>query len=323
MNSIVKGNFSECFAPKPPPAWNFNLFLFVLWGIGVIIRYFILLPLRIIWFILGSTVFLGFYFTFFFLPESGKWRDWRTMLIRKSLQYYGALVWMISLNCVIQYHGTPPVRRKNQIYVANHSSLIDFIILLSHNVFGTVGQKHTGLVGVLQDKLIAPLQNIWFERSEVRDRKIVSERMTQHINDLSNPPLLIFPEGVCVNNEYCVMFKQGAFQLGAEVCPIAIRYNKMFSDPYWSSRDESFVTHVLRLMKSWCLVVDVWFLEPQLQASNESPIEFANRVKKMICKYAVLIDVPYDGMMKYYVPSEKLKVEKQKMFADKLKKIEK
>lgn len=28
-------------------------------------------------------------------------------------------------------------------------------------------------------------------------------------------PLLIFPEGTCVNNEYCVMFKRGAFDLGA------------------------------------------------------------------------------------------------------------
>jgi hypothetical protein len=27
-------------------------------------------------------------------------------------------------------------------------------------------------------------------------------------------PLLIFPEGTCVNNEYCVMFKRGAFDLG-------------------------------------------------------------------------------------------------------------
>jgi len=48
--------------------------------------------------------------------------------------------------------------------------------------------------------------------------------MTDHIQDLSNPPLLIFPEGVCVNNEYIVMFKQGAFSLGAEICPIAIKY---------------------------------------------------------------------------------------------------
>jgi glycerol-3-phosphate O-acyltransferase 3/4 len=48
--------------------------------------------------------------------------------------------------------------------------------------------------------------------------------MIEHISDVSNPPLLIFPEGVCVNNEYCVMFKQGAFSLGAEICPIAIKY---------------------------------------------------------------------------------------------------
>ena len=30
------------------------------------------------------------------------------------------------------------------------------------------------------------------------------------------------PQGTCVNNEYCVMFKRGAFELGATVCPIAV-----------------------------------------------------------------------------------------------------
>lgn len=38
-----------------------------------------------------------------------------------------------------------------------------------------------------------------------------------HVNDPDTPPLLIFPEGTCVNNEYCVMFKRGAFDLGATV----------------------------------------------------------------------------------------------------------
>ena len=40
--------------------------------------------------------------------------------------------------------------------------------------------------------------------------------------------LLIFPEGVCVNNDYCVMFKKGPFEIeGVEICPIAIKYNKV------------------------------------------------------------------------------------------------
>lgn len=37
-------------------------------------------------------------------------------------------------------------------------------------------------------------------------------RLREHIQGVDNNPLLIFPEGTCVNNHYTVMFKK--------VCPI-------------------------------------------------------------------------------------------------------
>jgi glycerol-3-phosphate O-acyltransferase 3/4 len=183
----------------------------------------------------------------------------------------------------------------------------------------TVGQKHPGFVGFLQNQVMAPLRNIWFERFESRDRGLVSTRMKEHISDITNPPLLIFPEGVCVNNEYCVMFKKGVFEMkDVEIIPIAIKYNKMFSDPYWSSKDESFIGHIARLMKSWCLVVDVWYLEPQKKQPNENAIDFAARVQKMIATKAGLTNLHWDGYLKYYAPSERMKNERQKIFADQL-----
>jgi glycerol-3-phosphate O-acyltransferase 3/4 len=47
------------------------------------------------------------------------------------------------------------------------------------------------------------------------------------------------------------------------VCPVAIKYNKIFVDAFWNSRRQSFSQHLLRLMTSWAAVADVWFLEPQ------------------------------------------------------------
>lgn len=32
------------------------------------------------------------------------------------------------------------------------------------------------------------------------------------------------------------MFKKGAFDLGATVYPVAIKYNKIFVDAFWNSR---------------------------------------------------------------------------------------
>ena len=80
----------------------------------------------------------------------------------------------------------------------------------------------------------------------MKDRKVVGERMKAHVAAQDTTPLLIFPEGTCVNNEYCVMFKRGAFDLDATVCPIAIKYNKIFVDAFWNSRRQSFTAHLVR-----------------------------------------------------------------------------
>ena len=47
-----------------------------------------------------------------------------------------------------------------------------------------------------------------------KDRAHVAKEIKAHAADVSKPPLLVFPEGTCVNNEYIVMFKRGAFELG-------------------------------------------------------------------------------------------------------------
>lgn len=53
--------------------------------------------------------------------------------------------------------------------------------------------------------------------TEVNDRHIIASRMKAHVSNPDAIPLLIFPEGTCVNNQYTVMFKRGAFDLGATV----------------------------------------------------------------------------------------------------------
>jgi len=90
---------------------------------------------------------------------------------------------------------------------------------------------------------------------QVRDRAIVAKRMKAHVASADSTPLLIFPEGTCVNNEYCVMFKRGAFDLDASVYPIAIKYNKIFVDAFWNSRTQSFTNHLVRIAAMNCLIL--------------------------------------------------------------------
>lgn len=49
-------------------------------------------------------------------------------------------------------------------------------------------------------------------------------------------------------------------------------------------------------MRSWCLVCDVWYLEPEHRLKEESSIQFANRVKTLIAKRAHLTSLDWDGI---------------------------
>ncbi|KAK6121533.1 hypothetical protein DH2020_044724 [Rehmannia glutinosa] len=224
---------------------------------------------------------------------------------------------------VVKYHGPRPSIRPKQIFVANHTSMIDFIVLEQVTAFAVIMQKHPGWVGLLQSTILESLGCIWFNRSESKDREIVARKLREHVHGADNNPLLVFPEGTCVNNHYTVMFKKGAFELGCTVCQIAIKYNKIFVDAFWNSRNmlkfclqAILTTHLLQLMTSWAVVCDVWYLEPQNLKPGETPIEFAERVRDIISVRAGLKKVPWDGYLKYSRPSPKHRERKQQSFAE-------
>lgn len=38
-----------------------------------------------------------------------------------------------------------------------------------------------------------------------------------------NPPILVFPEGTCINNTSVMQFKKGSFEVGSVIFPVAIK----------------------------------------------------------------------------------------------------
>ncbi|KAF9618979.1 hypothetical protein IFM89_002974 [Coptis chinensis] len=94
------------------------------------------------------------------------------------------------------------------VFVANHISMIDFIVLEQMTAFAVIMQKHPGWVGLLQSTILESVGCIWFNRSEAKDREIVARKLREHVQGVDNNPLLIFPEGTCVNNHYTVMLKK-------------------------------------------------------------------------------------------------------------------
>jgi len=309
-NAIVDDSFNRCFQMKDQQPWNFNFYLYPLWVIGFIVRHFVLLPLRFTWLVLTLALFfLLFFIVHNVLPEK------KAQIVKRKLLEYLAAAFVMSWTGVIKYHGPKPIRRGGVVYVSNHTSMIDYHVVAQVSLFACIMQKHPGWVGFIQNTALKAVDCITFNRTDIKDKQAVSRRLKEHVRDPTKLPLLIFPEGTCVNNEHCVMFKRGAFDLGVPVCPIAIKYDKTFVDAFWNSRKQSFSAHLIKLMSSWSVVADVWFMEPQTIRENETSIEFAERVRAMIAKKAGLKMVAWDGMLKYYRPHPRERIARQNTFS--------
>ncbi|EME26369.1 Glycerol-3-phosphate acyltransferase 4 [Galdieria sulphuraria] len=318
-DALVGDSLSRCFSSEPPKPWNFltrncsqvPLLLIPLWIASLWIRYLVLLPLRLAILCFGIFLFLTLFILVGFVIPRG---DWRSSFEQRLLRFL-ASVFLASWSGVVRFHGRRPERKANQIYVANHTSLIDIIVLYKDYTFSIIGQRHGGFAGILQDLLMRVQNHIWFDREVGRDRHIVQELLREHVRNPNNEPMLVFPEGTCVNNEYCIMFKKGSFELGAQVVPIAIKYNKRYANPYWDSSQCGFLRHVWDLMTSWAVVVDVYYLEPMKREPNETASEFAKRVKRAIVHRIGLIDVEWDGFLKRHRISSKFIQQRQKAHA--------
>ena len=209
---------------------------------------------------------------------------------------------------VVRFHGVRPQPMRGQVpgvFVSNHSSMIDFIILEHADMYAVLGQQHKGWVAWWQNSILNSIDCIWFDRGSKEKRHETAERIKNHATDPDKVPLLVFPEGTCVNNEYVLQFKQFVFTLGVPINPVAIRYNKIFVDGYWNSRQQSFHGHLFSLMTSWAVVCDVHFLPPMAIRAGEEPSAFAARVQRRIAHKIGLKAMPWDGYMKYWAPSER------------------
>ena len=51
----------------------------------------------------------------------------------------------------------------------------------------------------------------------------MAKRLREHVSDPTNPPILIFPEGTCINNTSVMQFKKGSFEVGSVIYPVAIK----------------------------------------------------------------------------------------------------
>ncbi|KAF3424120.1 hypothetical protein E2986_07561 [Frieseomelitta varia] len=247
-----------------------------------------------------------------YVPE-GSFKRWLNYKV--SIMCFGVL--SSALSSVITYHN-PENRPVRGICVANHTSPIDVLVLMCDNCYSLIGQRHGGFLGILQRALARASPHIWFERCEVKDREAVTRRLKKHISDPTNPPILIFPEGTCINNTSVMQFKKGSFEVGGVIYPVAIKYDPRFGDAFWNSSRYSMIQYLYMTMSSWAIVCDVWYLPPMYRNEGESAIDFANRVKSVIARQGGLVDLQ-DGQLKRIKPKKEWREKQQEELSKRLK----
>ncbi|KRX14795.1 Glycerol-3-phosphate acyltransferase 3 [Trichinella nelsoni] len=211
---------------------------------------------------------------------------------------------------VVTFHNRHNSAKPGGICVANHTSPIDALVLACDNCYAFVGQRQGGFLGFIQNSLLKLDAHIWFDREEGSDKLLVRNRLREHVQDHSKLPILIFPEGTCINNTSVMMFRKGSFEVGDVIYPVAIKYDARFGDAFWNSSKVSYFEHLMMMMTSWALVCDVWYLPPM---DGEDAIAFASRVKKAIAKAGGLVELEWDGQLKrHFVKSEVIDKQRQK-----------
>ncbi|XP_072311525.1 glycerol-3-phosphate acyltransferase 4-like [Eucyclogobius newberryi] len=322
VESIVDDEVTKCFSAQELQSWNLltrsnynfrhiSLRLTVVWGLGVLLRYGVMLPLRVALATTGIILLIVLSTLVGCLPEV----QLRSKLSEEvHLMCYR--IFVRALTAIITYHNQENKPRNGGICVANHTTPIDVIILANDGCYSLVGQVHGGLMGLLQKAMVKASSHIWFERSEAKDRHLVAKRLSDHVADKNKQPILIFPEGTCVNNTSVMMFKKGSFQVGCTVYPVAIKYDPHFGDAFWNSSKFGIVTYLLRMMSSWAIVCSVWYLPPMNREERESAAEFANRVKSAIASQGGLVDLVWDGGLKRAKVKEDFKKEQQKLYSE-------
>lgn len=321
FEAIMEDEVTTRFSSEELVLWNLltrtnknfqhiSVRLTILWGLGVAFRYGVLLPLRVTlgvigisWLVIGTSL-VGQ------LPHSSV-KMWLSELVHLMCYRICAR----GLSATIHYHNKENKPKRGGICVANHTSPIDVVILANDGGYAMVGQVHGGLMGIIQRSMVKACPHIWFERMEMKDRHLVLKRLSNHVADKTKLPILIFPEGTCINNTSVMMFKKGSFEIEGTIYPVAIKYDPQFGDAFWNSSKYGMVTYLLQMMTSWAIVCNVWYLPPMTRQEKEDAVQFANRVKAAIAQQGGLVDLSWDGALKRAKVKDSFKEQQQKNYS--------
>jgi len=329
IGSIIEDEVTQRFVAEELKVWNLltrtdkqnfefvSIKLTTIWVLGFFVRYCILLPGRVCILFVGLTYMMAISVVMSVIPSP-------LSFIKRHIYNWASLtcfrILSRSFSGVIRFHNQQYRPKSDGICVANHTTPIDVVVLSCDRSYALVGQRHGGIFGAIQRTLDrSSNEMIWFERSEVKDRILVAKRLKEHVDDPTKLPILIFPEGTCINNTSVMQFKKGSFEVGGTIYPVAIKYDPIFGDAFWNSSENGMASYIYLMMTSWAIVCDVWYLPPMTRMENEDAVKFANRVKAEIARQGGLVDLVWDGNLKRNAVKSEWKAKQQEAFFKSLK----
>lgn len=310
LRLVLEDEVTPRFAAAAPPAGEWNLLtrnlrqsrkqlnwrLYGMWLLGLLLRYTLLVPLRTVG--CCSCIMLVSVLTSLLgqVPEYGFKRRVVHSLLR--------LCFRLGTCCIPVVRRVHNVEHRPQtgICVCNHTSPVDVLMLMCDVHYSLTGQRHDGILGVIQRALARASPHMWFERRALSDRESLGVVLRLHATVDGWPPVLLFPEGTCINNTAVMRFKKGSFAICNVVHPVAMRYDRRYGDAFWDSTRSSMLRYILMLISSWTIICDIWYMPAVTRLPGESSIDFASRVKAVIAAKAGIEDLPWDGNLKRWNP---------------------
>ncbi|CAD5228605.1 unnamed protein product [Bursaphelenchus xylophilus] len=290
----------ELFRPVQNEHWNFMSFPgtddpldLVVYTLSCVIRYGIIFPIRL-QLLLFSSSFIGLAGVVSYIkPYTQRQRLYCCSVYARSFS--------ASMGLVATYHDKENKARSPGIAMSNHLTANDIQYIFADVDFTepkpqgytVTGQLHNGIIGYII-KMAARIAPIYFlDRSRPEERKNFHKNVVEAASKGEIDPVLLFPEGYCSNNTGVMQMRKAAFEEGINVYPIAIKQNAITGDSFWY--EDTFLPYIFRVMTSWCISYDVYYMPKQRRHDSEDCEKFSARIQQLIADKIGVPAVPYGG----------------------------
>lgn len=180
-------------------------------------------------------------------------------------------------NIEIKVRGLNKIKPGPKVFIANHTSYIDFLIIFY--VLGT-GFLSSSTINSnpLTKQMTKMLPVLIIDRSKKNENTV--NKMKEYVE--THGSICLFPEGIMTHPDTLIRFRTGAFNIGYPVYPIVLKYKNVISDMSSSN-------FILKLASAQHEVIEMHILDPFYPPFDENKIELvryamANRGKMVLSR---------------------------------------